>query len=118
MNEKKAEFMIIKDDFEYLGSWINNTERDMKIRIAKAWSALNKVDVLWKSILNRDLKISIFQSNCRECTVIRSREFDSHKNSTDSIKRNIYTTLTNSTKYLLGAAQNQQGVIWRASTCL
>ena len=75
VNEKKTEFMIINDvegdlltlqgnafervdDFEYLGSWINNTERDMKIRIAKAWSALNKMDVVWKSTLNRDLKIS------------------------------------------------------------
>ena len=50
------------DDFEYLGSWITNTEPDMKIRIAKAWSTLNKMDVVWKSTLNRDLKISFFRA--------------------------------------------------------
>ena len=79
VNEKKTKFMIMNDlegdlltlqgnelervdDFEYLGSWINNTERDMKIRIAKAWSALNKMDVVWKSTLNRDIKISFFRA--------------------------------------------------------
>ena len=35
---------------------------DMKIRIAKAWSALNKMDIVWKSTLNRDLKISFFRA--------------------------------------------------------
>ena len=34
----------------------------MKIRIAKAWAALNKMDVVWKSDLTNDLKRSFFRA--------------------------------------------------------
>ena len=50
------------DDFKYLGSWINTTERDLKIRIAKAWAASNKLDKSWKSSLSRKLKVHFFRA--------------------------------------------------------
>ena len=34
----------------------------MKIRIAKAWAALNKIDAVWKSDLSNDLKRSFFRA--------------------------------------------------------
>lgn len=81
MNEKKTEYMSFNqpgshlslkslagkelkkvDDFKYLGSWINTTERDLKVRIAKAWAASNKLDKIWKSSLSRELKIHFFRA--------------------------------------------------------
>ena len=50
------------DSFTYLGSEIISTEKDVKIRKAKAWIALNKMDVVWKSVLPDDLKRSFFRA--------------------------------------------------------
>ena len=50
------------ESFTYLGSEINSTKQDVKIRIAKAWTALNKMDIVWKSDLSKDLKRSFFRA--------------------------------------------------------
>ena len=49
-------------DFKYLGSWVNSTERDVKVRKALAWKALNDLSKVWKSSLQRCIKISFFQA--------------------------------------------------------
>ena len=37
------------EDFKYLGSNIITTKQDVNIRIAKAWAALNSMNIIWKS---------------------------------------------------------------------
>ena len=49
-------------DFVYLGSWIDTTWQDIKVRKGQAWAALNKMDKIWKSSLKRETKIGIFKS--------------------------------------------------------
>ena len=49
-----------KEDFKYLGSWIDSTERDIKIRKAQAWQALNRMRNIWESRMSRGLKIRFF----------------------------------------------------------
>ena len=50
------------DDFKYLGSWVNSTNQDIRVRKAMAWKALNGMNVVWRSSLSRDLTISFFQA--------------------------------------------------------
>ena len=50
------------NDFEYLGSWVDNPAKDIKIRNAQAWSALRRLDNIWKSNLPRKLKINFFRA--------------------------------------------------------
>lgn len=50
------------EDFKYLGSWLQSSKRDMEIRIGQAWHALSKMDKLWKSNLQRSLKIQFFRA--------------------------------------------------------
>ena len=50
------------DDFKYLGSYIGSTEYDINIRIAKAWAALNNLNIIWKSNLRENLKINFFRA--------------------------------------------------------
>ena len=47
-------------DFKYLGSWINATESDIKVRKALAWKALNSMKKVWYSGMSRSVKISFF----------------------------------------------------------
>ena len=48
--------------FKYMGRYIDSTERDMNIRNAKPWSALNSMNVIWKYSLSRKLKINFFRA--------------------------------------------------------
>ena len=45
-NEKALEEV---NDYRYLGSWINSTEHDIKVRKALAWRARNSMRKVWKS---------------------------------------------------------------------
>ena len=49
-------------DLKYLGSWMADSKRDMKVRIGLARKAPNKLDKIWKSKLKSKLKIQFFRS--------------------------------------------------------
>ena len=49
------------NDFKYLGSYISTTEKDLDIRLAKSWSALNSMNNKRKSNLKDKLKRIFFQ---------------------------------------------------------
>ena len=48
------------EDFKYLGSWVNSSERDIKTRKAIAWKALNSMKRVWKSNVSNELKTRLF----------------------------------------------------------
>ena len=50
------------NDFKYLGSWVNSTEQDLKVRKAMAWRALNVMSSVWRSNLPRRIKLSLFHA--------------------------------------------------------
>ncbi|KAJ8351951.1 hypothetical protein SKAU_G00234270 [Synaphobranchus kaupii] len=47
-------------DFKYLGSWVNSSEQDLKVRKAISWKALNGMPSVWNSNLPRHIKLSFF----------------------------------------------------------
>ena len=81
INEKKTEYMSYNipensnitttngqclskvDDFTYLGSHLASTEKDISIRLTKAWAALGKLNNVWKSNLPRNIKIDFFRAS-------------------------------------------------------
>ena len=48
------------DKFIYLGSSASSTEKDIDTRLTKAWTAIDKLMVIWKSDLTDKRKRSIF----------------------------------------------------------
>ena len=52
----------VVNDFNYLGAWIASTQHDIKVRRAKAWSALNSMNKVWRSSMNPDTKRRLFVS--------------------------------------------------------
>ena len=50
------------DKFTYLGSSVESTEKDIKTRLAKAWTAINRLSIIWKSDLTDKMKRSFFQA--------------------------------------------------------
>ena len=50
----------VEKDFNYLGSWINSSEKDIKVRKAVAVNALHYMHVIWKYKRNLPLKRRLF----------------------------------------------------------
>ena len=78
VNAHKTEFMCFnqKDDistldgtslklvdkFSYLGSSVSSTEKDIDTRLTKAWTAIDRLSIIWKSNLTDKMKRSFFQA--------------------------------------------------------
>ena len=50
------------DKFTYLGSSVKSTEKDIETRLTKAWTAINRLSIIWKSDLTDKMKRSFFQA--------------------------------------------------------
>ena len=50
------------DKFTYLGSSVSSTEKDIDTRLTKAWTAIDKLSIIWKSDLTNKMKPSLFQA--------------------------------------------------------
>ena len=50
------------DKFTYLGSSVSSTEKDIDTRLTKAWIAIDKLSIIWKSDLTDKMKRSFFQA--------------------------------------------------------
>ena len=50
------------DKFTYLGSNVESTEKDIETRLTKAWTAINRLSIIWKSDPTDKMKRSFFQA--------------------------------------------------------
>ena len=50
------------DKFTYLGSSVSSTEKDSDTRLTKAWTAIDRLLIIWKSDLTDKMKRSFFQA--------------------------------------------------------
>ena len=50
------------DKFTYLGSSVSSTKKDIDMRLMKAWTAIDKLLIIWKSDLTNKMKCSFFQA--------------------------------------------------------
>ena len=55
------------DKFTYLGSSVSSTKTDINMRLAKAWTTVNRLLVIWKSDLTDKMKVFSKQQSCRYC---------------------------------------------------
>ena len=50
------------DKFTYLGSSVSSTEKDIDTQLTKAWTAIDRLSIMWKSDLTDKMKCSFFQA--------------------------------------------------------
>ena len=55
-------YVYIVDKFTYLGSSVSSTEKDIDTRLTKAWTAIDRLSIIWKSDLTDKMKRSFFQA--------------------------------------------------------
>ena len=52
----------LADKFTYRGSIISSTKKNIDTRLTKAWTAINRLSIIWKSDLTDKMKRSFFQA--------------------------------------------------------
>ena len=62
ISTQNGSFLKLIDKFTYLGSSVSSTETDIDTRLAKTWTAINRLSVIWKSDLSDKMKCSFFQA--------------------------------------------------------
>ena len=50
------------DKFTYQGSTVSSTEKDIGTWLMKAWTAIDRLSIIWKSNLTNEMKCSFFQA--------------------------------------------------------
>ena len=91
------------DDFTYLGSNIASTDKDVQIRIGKAWGALTQMNNIWKSDLPDSMKRNFFRSTVESVLVYGS--------STWTLTKKLEKTLDGTYTRMLRAILN---VSWKS----
>ena len=89
--------MKLVDKFTYLGSSVSSTEKDIDMRLTKAWTAIDRLSIIWKSDLTNKMKCSFFQAavvpillyGCTTWTLTRQQL---HKNVASNIEHVLAAT--------------------------
>ena len=65
------------DKFPYLGRSVSSIENDIKTRLAKTWTAIDRLSVIWESDLTDKIK-QFFSSSGRVDTAILMHHMDAN----------------------------------------
>ena len=80
------------DKFTYLGSSVSSTEKDIDTRLTKAWTAIDKLPIIWKSDLTDKMKRSFFQAAVVSILLYRCTTYTLTKRLEKKLDRN-YTRM-------------------------
>ena len=80
------------NSFKYLGSYVPDSFADFKKRKAQAWTAMNKLDKVWKSNIQRKCKLQFFHASVVSILLYGSETWTVTKEMVDRID-GCYTRL-------------------------
>ena len=88
------------DKFTYQGSCVSSTEKDIDMRLTKAWTAIDKLSVIWKSDLTDKMKRSFLQAavvlillyGCTTWMLTGEARRQLHKNAASNFERVLEAT--------------------------
>ena len=62
MTTLDGDSLKLVNKFTYLGSSVSSTEKDIDTRLTKAWTAIDRLSIIWKSDLTDKMKRGFFQA--------------------------------------------------------
>ena len=88
------------DKFTYLGSSVESTEKDIETRLTKAWTAINRLSIIWKSDLTDKMKRSFFQA---AVTLILLHYMDTNKTAGEEARWQLHKNAACNPEQVLAA---------------
>ena len=115
------------DKFTYLGSSVTSTEKDIDTRLTKAWTAIDRLSITWKSDLTDKMKRSFFRAavvsillyGCTTWTLTEWLEKKPDGNYTRMLRQHptrhqLYGNLPPITKTIQARRTRHAGHCWRS----
>ena len=93
------------DKFTYLGSSVSSTEKDIDTRLTKAWTAIDKLSIIWKSDLTDKMKLFL-PSSGRIDTAIWMHYLDANKTAGE-VRRQLLKNAASNIEQVLEAAPHK-----------
>ena len=93
-----------EDKFIYLGRSISSIERDINTWLAKAWTAINRLSVIWKSDLTDKMKRSFFHATVVSILLYRCTTWTLTKR----MEKNLSSNYTRMLRAILNKSWRQQ----------
>ena len=127
------------DKFTYLGSSVSSTEKDIDTLLSKAWTAIDRLSIIWKSDKTDKMKRSFFQAavtsillyRCTTWTLTKRLEKKLDGNYTrmswailnkswwqHPIRHQLYDNLPPITKTIQARRTRHAGHCWRSKNVL
>ena len=85
------------DKFTYLGSSVESTEKDIETRLTKAWTAINRLSIIWKSDL----------SSGHIDTAIWVHYMDANKTAGEEARRQLHKNVASNLEQVLVATPHK-----------
>ena len=90
------------DRFTYQGSSVASTEKDIDTRLTKAWTAINRLSIIWKSDLTDKMKRSGHID-----TAIWVHYMDSNKTAREEARRQLHKNAASNLEQVLAATSHK-----------
>ena len=97
----------LSDKFTYLESCVSSTEKDIDTRLTKAWTAIDKLSIIWKSDLTDKMKRSFFPGSGRVDTAIWMHFLDAKKTAGEEARRQLHKNAASNIEQVLEATPNK-----------
>ena len=99
------------DKFTYLGSSVSSTEKDIDTRLTKAWTAIDRLSIIWKSDLTDKMKrIFLPGSGCVD-TAIWMHHLDAYEAAGEEAGRKLHKNVESSIKQVLATTPHETPTI-------
>ena len=95
------------DKFTYLGNSVASTEKNIDTRLTKAWTAINRLSIIWKSDLTNKMKCSFFHGSGRINTAIWMHYMDSNKTTEEEARWQLHKNAASNLEQVLAATPHK-----------
>ena len=95
------------DKFTYLGSSVESTENDIETRLTKAWTAINRLSIIWKSDLTDKMKRSFFPAAVTSILLCGCTTMDANKTAGEEARRQLHKNAACNLEQVLSATPHK-----------
>ena len=94
------------EKFTYVGSSVSSTEKDIDTRLTKAWTAIDKLSIIWKSDLTDKMKL-FFPGSGRVDTAIWMHYLDANKTAGEKARWQLHKNVASNIEQVLEATPHK-----------
>ena len=98
------------DNFTYLGSSVSSTEKDINMRLTKAWTAIDKLSIIWKSDLTDKMK-QFLPGSGHVNTAVWMHYLDANKMTGEEARWQLHKNVVNNIEQVLVATPHKAPTI-------